>query len=87
MGTIFLVFFVVIALIIGWMLFCGGVGILGVLVENSVGGAILGGFVIWAASCLFFDCSWNDMSAAWWGVIIGAIIGLYLTYQDVKYLF
>lgn len=87
MGTIFIFFFVVIALISIWMLLCGGIGILWALVENSVGGAILGGFIVWCIACVFFDCSWNDMTAAWWGVILGAIVGLYLTYDEVKYLF
>ena len=83
----FLAIFVAIALIIGWMLVCAGIGILWALIENSVGGAVICGFAFWAISCLFFDCAWNDLSAAWWGIIIGALIGLYYTYQDVKYLF
>ena len=82
-----LAIFVAIVAICGWMLVCAGIGILWALIENSVGAAILCGFVFWCVSCLFFDCAWNDLSAAWWGVIIGALIGLYYTYQDVKYLF
>ena len=63
------------------------VGISGALVENSVGAGIIGGFILWAISCLFFDYAWTDLTVAWWGVIAGAIIGLYLTYQEVKYMF
>ena len=48
---------------------------------------IIGGFILWAISCLFFDYAWTDLTVAWWGVIAGAIIGLYLTYQEVKYMF
>ena len=83
----FLAIFVAIAAICGWMLVCAGIGILGALLENSVGGAVICGFAFWAISCLFFDCAWNDLSAAWWGIVLGALIGLYITYQDVKYLF
>lgn len=87
MGTIFIFFFIVIAAIALWMLACGGIGILWALIENSVGGAILGGFIVWCIAGLFFDCSWSDMTAAWWGVILGVIVGIYLTYDEVKYLF
>lgn len=83
----FLAIFIAIAVIMVWMLACAGVGILGALIENSVGGAVICGFAFWAISCLFFDCAWDNLSAAWLGVEIGALIGLYLTYQDAKYLF
>ena len=85
--TLIIIMFVVIIAIMIWMLGCAGIGILWALVENSVGGAIVCGFAFWCVSCLFFDCAWNDLSAAWWGIILGALIGLYYTYQDVKYLF
>lgn len=83
----FLAIFVAIAAILVWMLVCAGIGILSALIENSVGGAVICGFAFWAISCMFFDYSWNDLSAAWWGIILGALIGLYYTYQEVKYLF
>ena len=82
METILLVFFVAIAVVLVWMVVCAGIGVLWALVENSVGAGIIGGFILWAISCLFFD-----LTVAWWGVIAGAIIGLYLTYQEVKYMF
>lgn len=83
----FLAIFIAIAVILVWMFACAGVGILGALIENSVGAAILCGFAFWAISCMFFDLSWDNLSAAWLGIEIGILIGLYLTYQDAKYLF
>ena len=80
-------FFVAIAVVLVWMVVCAGIGVLWALVENSVGAGIIGGFILWAISCLFFDYAWTDLTVAWWGVIAGAIIGLYLTYQEVKYMF
>lgn len=87
MGNLIVIMFVVIIAIMIWMLACAGIGILGALIENSVGAAILCGFAFWAISCLFFNCAWDNLSVAWLGVEIGALIGLYLTYQDAKYLF
>ena len=87
METILLVFFVAIAVVLVWMVVCAGIGVLWALVENSVGAGIIGGFILWSISCLFFDYAWTDLTVAWWGVIAGAIIGLYLTYQEVKYMF
>ena len=84
METILLVFFVAIAVVLVWMVVCAGIGVLWALVENSVGAGIIGGFILWAISCLFFDYAWTDLTVAWWGVIAGAIIGLYLTYQEVN---
>lgn len=83
----FIAIFIAIAVILVWMLVCAGIGILWALIENSVGGAVICGFAFWAVSCMFFNCAWDDLSAAWLGVEIGALIGLYYTYQDVKYLF
>ena len=55
METILLVFFVAIAVVLVWMVVCAGIGVLWALVENSVGAGIIGGFILWAISCLFFD--------------------------------
>ncbi len=87
MEIFFLAIFIAIAIIMVWMLACAGAGVLVALIKNSFGGAIWGGFVFWFVAGMFFDCAWNDLSAAWWGAIIGALIGLFLTYQDAKYLF
>ena len=87
MGNLIVIMFVVIIAIMIWMLACAGAGVLVALIKNSFGGAIWGGFVFWFVAGMFFDCPWDSLSAAWWGAIIGAIIGLYYTYQEVKYLF
>lgn len=87
MENLLSLFFVGLVVIFVWMLVCGGIGILWALVENSVGGGLLGGFVFWIVSFFFLGHAWNDLTVAWWGIIIGAIWGLYLTYQEVKYMF
>ena len=65
METILLVFFVAIAVVLVWMVVCAGIGVLWALVENSVGAGIIGGFILWAISCLFFDYAWTDLTVAW----------------------
>lgn len=87
LASLLSLFFVAIVVILVWKLVCAGIGVIWALIENSVGGGLLGGFIFWIISCLFLGYAWNDLSIAYWGMAIGAIIGLYLTYQEVKYMF
>lgn len=73
--------FLCVVVFIGWLVskvcggICGLIGMLFVLCEYALGGAIIG-----AGVCFLFTFSW---SAATTGAIIGAIIGAFCTFKQV----
>jgi len=84
MATILAIFFLGLAVVFVGKFICAVIGTIWALIENIVGGALLGGFVFWIISVLFTSYSWNDLTIAWWGIILGGIYGLYLTWQENK---
>ena len=69
-----------------WAYICNGIGSIGALIEDIIGYALLGGFIFWCFSTFFTNNAWYDFTIAWWGIILGGLYGLYLAYQENKYL-
>ena len=84
MAPILAIFFVGLVVVLVGKFLCACIGVIWALVENIVGAALLGGFIFWCFSTFFTSHAWNDLTIAWWGIILGGIYGLYLTIKENK---